>query len=121
MQKKTKIRKALGSFRDALDAGQQELITKVDSLKDEKLTAATQQLNELGMHRLTPQCTKEITEQTLAMTPIEAAGLWTVPGNQRMKRYHKKRYRARRRAQKKKGKASPRTRMRNAKKKPEKQ
>ena len=57
-KKTPKIRKALGSFREALDAGQQELITKVDSLKDEKLTAATKQLNELGMHRVTLQVYK---------------------------------------------------------------
>ena len=42
---KQKITQAFRSFREARDAREQELITKVDSLADEKLTAATKQLN----------------------------------------------------------------------------
>ena len=42
---KQKIMQAFRTFREALDAPEQELIAKVDSLADEKLTAATKQLN----------------------------------------------------------------------------
>ena len=68
---KQKITEAFRSFREALDAREQELMTKVDSLADEKLTAARKQLNELGMHRSTLHVAREVAEQTLAMAPWE--------------------------------------------------
>ena len=68
---KQKIMQAFRSFREALDAREQELMTKVDSVADEKLTAARKQLNELGMHRSTLHVAREVAEQTLAMAPWE--------------------------------------------------
>ena len=70
---KQKIMQAFRSFRDALDAREQELITKVDSLADEKLTAARKQLNGLGMNRSTLHVAREVAEQTLAMAPWEVS------------------------------------------------
>ena len=68
---KQKITQAFHSFREALDAREQELMTKVDSVADEKLTAARKQLNELGMHRSTLHVAREVAKQTLAMAPWE--------------------------------------------------
>ena len=68
---KQKITEAFRSFREALDAREQELMTKVESVADEKLAAARKQLNELGMHRSTLHVAREVAEQTLAMAPWE--------------------------------------------------
>ena len=68
---KQKITEAFRSFREALDAREQELMTKVDSVADEKLTAARKRLNGLGMNRSTLHVAREVAEQTLAMAPWE--------------------------------------------------
>ena len=61
-----RITEAFGSLRAALDAREGELKAMVDTLADEKLARANEQLHELGMHRSRLHAAKECAEATIA-------------------------------------------------------
>ena len=76
---KQKITQAFRSLRQALDAREQELMTKVDTLAQEHLAEAAKQLNELGMYRSALRKAIDFAKQMLAISPSESDARYCKP------------------------------------------